>query len=60
MLDLKDIYTGQLVKSNKHEGALEVIRIDDFSYSVWVRPLNSIDFELIEVQISDLREARRV
>lgn len=58
-MKLEELYTGQLVKSNKHEGVMEVIRIDDYTMSAWCRPINSIDFNLIEVQISDLRETKR-
>jgi len=58
-LDLKDLYTGKLVKSTKYEGVHEIIRLDNYTMSAWCRPLNSIDFELREIKIEDLKECRR-
>lgn len=54
-----NLYNGKMVKSTSYEGILEIIRLDDYTMTAWCRPLNSIDFELKEVKIEDLREARR-
>lgn len=58
-MELKDIYTGALVRHIHHEGIYEVQTIDDYSMSVWCRKINSIDFELKEFKIEDLREYKR-
>lgn len=55
-MDLKNIYTGKPVKTTKDENTYEVLRVDDFTMSVWLRPINSIDFELKEAKIEDLKE----
>lgn len=50
------LYTGKPVKSKKKDGKFEIITIDDISYSVWCRPINSIDNKLVEINIDDLIE----
>jgi len=55
-MELKDIYTGLPVKHKRLEGNYEVIRVDDFSMSIWCRALNSIDNKLKEFKAEDLEE----
>lgn len=54
-MELKDIYTGLPVKTTKEEGTFEVIRIDDFSETIWCSKINSIDLELREFRVEELR-----
>lgn len=58
-MDLKDIYTGLPVKHKSLEGTYEVQTIDDYSMSVWCRKLNSVDFELKEFKVEDLKKVKR-
>ncbi|MDV3426704.1 MAG: hypothetical protein LIR50_05875 [Bacillota bacterium] len=55
-MDYSKIYVGMPVKTTKDENIWEILRIDDYSMSVWCRPINSIDFELKEFKIEELKE----
>ena len=52
-----EIYPGKAVKSQKiKDTILEILRIDDYTESVYCVPLNSIDGKVVEIQIEDLEE----
>jgi len=58
-MELKDIYNGLPVKTDKFDGLLEVVRVDDVSESIYCRPTNSVENGLKEMKAEDLRECRR-
>jgi hypothetical protein len=54
-LKLNQIYNGLPVKTTNDEGTWEIIRIDEFSETIWCSKLNSIDLELKEFRIEELK-----
>jgi hypothetical protein len=55
-LELSKIQTGLPVKSTKQEGIFEILRVDEFSETVWCNKLNSIDLEIKEFRAGELEE----
>jgi hypothetical protein len=53
-MELRDIYVGRPVKSKTVEGFFIILRIDDYTQSVWAESINSIDLDLREFEIKDL------
>lgn len=54
-MELSQIYVGLVVKVDGREGIYQIIRIDDYTMSTWCNKINSIDHDLREVRLQDLR-----
>jgi len=50
------IYPGKPVKTTKDENTYEILRVDDYSESVFCTQLGTYDIKLKEFKIEDLKE----
>lgn len=54
-MDLKNIYVGMPVKTTKDE-TLEVIRIDEYTETIFCNPIGTQNADIKEFNINELQE----
>lgn len=51
-----EIYTGKPVKTTKDNNIYEILRVDDYTESVFCTQLGTYDVKIVEFKISELKE----
>lgn len=51
-----EIYPGKAVKTTKDENTYQILRVDDYSESVFCTQLGTYDVKIKEFRIEDLKE----
>lgn len=55
-MDLKNIYVGMPVRTTKEEGIWEVIRIDNYTESIFCNPIGKQNADIKEFKVEELKE----